>query len=95
MATRKLFEQQLESRLNEWDARIRLWSAKARRADSNARLEFDNELDGLRLQRKHAAQALDRLRERGEGAWQDLQAGAEAIWGQLETSVERAAARFD
>jgi len=94
MATKEAYRKQLEARLAEWDARLDLLAAKAKKATTDARIDYENELGALKRQREHAVQMLSELARRGEGAWDDVKVGAEHAWDEMSRAVDRLAARF-
>lgn len=94
MATKEAYRRQLEARLAEWDARLDLLAAKARKATADAQIDYENELGALKRQREHAFETLSELARRGEGAWDDVKVGAERAWEEMGRTIDRLAARF-
>ncbi|MFN9771584.1 MAG: hypothetical protein ACK54X_03000 [Burkholderiales bacterium] len=94
MATRDAYRQKLEAQLAEWDARLDTFSARAKRASAEARIDYENDLQALRRQRSAAAESLSELGRRSEDAWQDMKAGTEKAWDDLAKALDRVAARF-
>lgn len=95
MATKDAYRQKLEAQLAEWDARLDSFAARAKRASAEAWIDYENELEGLRRQRRAAAESLSELGRRGEDAWQDMKAGTEKAWDELGKALDRVAARFE
>jgi hypothetical protein len=94
MATKEAYRQQLEARLAQWDARLDLLAAKARKATADAQIDHENELGALRRQREHAVATMTELAKRSEGAWDDVKVGAERAWDEMGKTIDRLAARF-
>ncbi|MGB7241323.1 MAG: hypothetical protein WBC93_04450 [Sulfitobacter sp.] len=94
MTTQHDFTAKGKARLDKWDAQIAEAEARMERAEADARLEIQKQLDDMRNARNEAQKRLQELQATGEAAWGDVRKGAERAWTQLEKSFETAAARF-
>jgi hypothetical protein len=94
MATKEAYRQKLEAQLAEWDARLDVLNARARKASADVRIEYENELQGLKRQRERAHETLAELGRRSETAWEDMKVGAERAWGEMAGALEKVTARF-
>jgi hypothetical protein len=56
MATKEAYQNELEAQLKEWDAKLNLLSAKPKKATTDARITYENELEGLKSKRAAACQ---------------------------------------
>lgn len=94
MDKKDAYEQKLQAQLDEWSAEIDKLKARAKRAEADARLELDNEIESLEKQQRRAQEKLEELRSAGEDAWDDLKAGLDSAWENLKVSVRSASSRF-
>ena len=94
MASRQAYVQKLNAQLKEWDAKLDQLSAKAQKATADARINYENELEGLKARRGVAQKKLEELGQRGENAWEDMKDGIERVWDEMGKAVEKVAARF-
>lgn len=94
MATKEAYRQKLEAQLAEWDARLDVLNARARKASADARIDYENEVQGLKRQRERAHETLAELGRRSETAWEDVKVGAERAWDEMGKALDKVAARF-
>lgn len=94
MTVEEAYAKKVEARLEELDAEIAMMKAKAKGAEADAQLEYTRHLSELRKKREEAGRKLKDLREAGEGAMDDLQAGMENAWKELKNAVDQAKTRF-
>lgn len=94
MATKDAYQKKLEAQLDEWEAKLEVLAAKARNATADARISYENELEGLKSKRLAARQKLDELGKSSEDAWEDLKDGAESAWDEMGKAIEKFASRF-
>ena len=94
MTRKDEYVQKLHAKLDEWSAEIDKLKAKADKAEAESRIEYQNQIKNLQQRRREADKKLDELRSAGEGAWEDLKAGAELAWGAMEEAVKSARSKF-
>lgn len=94
MASKQEYQQKLEAQLKEWDAKLDVLAAKARKASADARIGYENELNALRARRAAAHDKLQELGRRGETAWEDMKGGMEKAWDEMRKALEKAADRL-
>jgi hypothetical protein len=94
MASREAYQKKLEAQLNEWEAKLKLLSAKAQKATADARIGYENEIKLLKSKRAAARKALAELGERSDSAWEDMKDGLEKTWDEMGKAIEKIAARF-
>jgi hypothetical protein len=94
MASREAYQKKLEAQLNEWEAKLKLLSAKAQKATAAARIGYENEIKLLKNKRAAARKALAELGERSDSAWEDMKDGLEKTWDEMGKAIEKIAARF-
>ena len=94
MTTRSEYIEHLKSRLDEWDAELAKWEAKARVARTDLRIDYEMRLDALRKQSAAAKEKLGQLQGSAGEAWKDMISGADEAWGALHAAFEKARAHF-
>jgi hypothetical protein len=82
------FVEQLESRLEQWDAEIERLMARAREAQAELRAEIEEEMRKLRPVREAAEQTLSELRRLGGAALTDIRQGADIAWEELSDALK-------
>ena len=94
MTRKDEYVQKLHAKLDEWSAEIDKLQAKADKTSAESRIEYQNQVKNLQQRRRETEKKLDELRSAGEGAWEDLKAGAELAWGAMEEAVKSARSKF-
>jgi len=94
MTTRSEYIEHLKSRLDEWDAELAKWEAKARVARTDLRIDYEMRLDALRKQGEAAQEKLSQLQGSAGEAWKDMASGADEAWDALQAAYEKARAHF-
>lgn len=94
MSAKDAYEKKLRARLDEWNAEVEKLKARAAQLDADAQIEYNRQLDELRLRQQQAEDRLRELRTAGEDAWRDVAEGIEKAWDDLEAAVRDAHARF-
>ena len=94
MSAAEAYAKKIEGRLEELDAEIARMKAKAKGAEAEAQLEYTRHLSELREKRMEAGSKLKELREAGDDALADIQAGMENAWKELKSAVDQARTRF-
>lgn len=94
MTTRNEYVESLKTHLDEWNADLAKWEAKARTARTDMRIEYEMQLEALRKHREEATQKLDQLQGAAGEAWKDLSAGADEAWSLMREAFDKARAHF-
>lgn len=95
MNSKQAYQKKVQAQLDEWSAEIDKLRAKADRADAEAEIALNREIDNLRDKRNQARQKLDELSSAGEDAWEDIKTGVEAASNALGHAVRSAQSRFN
>lgn len=82
------FVEQLEARLEQWDAEIERLMARAREAQAELRAEIEEEMRKLQPVREAAEQKLTELRRLGGEALKDIRQGADIAWEELSEALK-------
>ncbi|QEW06420.1 sll1863 family stress response protein [Nitrincola iocasae] len=94
MSTKEAYEKKLQSQLDEWSAEIDKLKAKANSAEADAQLEYQKQINELRLMQQKADRKLNELREASDSAWKDLTIGIDSAWDSLSNAVKSASSHF-
>jgi uncharacterized coiled-coil DUF342 family protein len=94
MGMKQVYQQKMDARLREWQAKIDELKARADQAGAEQKLEYYEQIESLRARQQKAREQLDELRSAGEDAWEDVKAGVELAWQDLQDAFQRAAAKF-
>lgn len=91
---RKAYEEKFEAQLKEWNAQIALLKAKAESAKADAKIEYHTTIETMQHKRDLAKAKLQELKTAGDGAWENLKAGAEKTWGEVKTAFHDAVSKL-
>lgn len=91
---RQQYQKKIETKLRELDQEIDALKVKTAKQSKVARKQLDRQMSELDQKREVAHQEFAKLRNSGQGAWQDMKAGIDAAMDDLETAYERAASHF-
>lgn len=94
MSMKDDYERRLKAQMDEWDARIAVFKAKADKAGADAEVDYRKNVERLRKQQRDAQKKLDELRKSGDDAWKDLRAGIDSAWESFGRAVQDATSRF-
>jgi uncharacterized coiled-coil DUF342 family protein len=94
MSSRDEYVRKLQAKLGEWNAEIDALAAKADKAKADARIEYAEQIEALKAKQAAARQKIEELQQSGEGAWEDLKAGAELAWTAMGEAIDSAKSRF-
>ncbi len=94
MSEKDSYRQKIRARLDEWNAEIDKFEAKADQARADARLEYYEQLKKLRALQEEAGGKLDELEDAGEDAWENLQDKVDIAAAALDHALETARSRF-
>jgi len=95
MAQTEAYQEKAEAQLAELQARIDLLEAKAKQAKAETKLEYEKTMENLRAQQDQITGQLAKVRSASEGAWEELRAGIDSALTDLQTSLDKAAAKFE
>jgi multidrug resistance efflux pump len=94
MLTRDEYVAKLKSQLDEWNAALNSWEAKANAAQTDVHIEYQRRIDALRQQRDSAVDQLKRIQSAAGNAWLDLARGADEAWEKIHDAFEKARSNF-
>lgn len=94
MSTREAYVDKIKARLDAWNADIDRLQARAREAEADARLKYDEQIKEMKAQRDAAEAKLREARSASEVAWRDMRGGFEKAWEDMSGAFENAMKRF-
>lgn len=94
MGMKEAYQKKRQAQLDEWSAEIAKLKARADKAQAESQIQYYKQIEELRKRQQEAQAKLDELRQAGEDAWEDLQAGIESAWNSLGEAVKSATSRF-
>jgi uncharacterized protein YhaN len=94
MSMKESYQQKLQAQLDEWGAEIDKLKAKADKAEADAKLEYYEQIEDMRVKQETAKDKLAELTAASDDAWEDLKAGVEGAWLALGDAVGNATSRF-
>lgn len=94
MINRDEYVEKLKARLDAWNAELTLWEAKAKTAQTEARIEYGRRIEGLRQQRDGAINRLKDIQSSTGDAWMELARGTDEAWEKMREAFEKARSHF-
>lgn len=94
MNKRSVYEKELEARIEEWNAEIAKLRARATKLEAEAQKKYLEEIEDLKARQDAVRQKLHELRASSEGAWDDLKAGVQQSYEDMERAIKTAMQRF-
>ena len=94
MEMKDAYQDKMEARLREWQARIDVLKAKADQAEAGQKMKYHEEIESLRTQQQQVREKLGELRTASADAWEEVKTGVEKAWTNLQDATQRAADKF-
>jgi hypothetical protein len=91
---RKAYEEKIDAQLKVWNTEILLLNAKADKAKAEAKIEYYKTIESLQGMQDKARMKLQEIRTTGDDVWEDLKAGAENVWAEVNSAFQSAATKF-
>ena len=88
------FQEQMESRLAEYDGKIDQLETKTKEMGEDARAKAEEELTALRQKRDEVSRKLKGLSSSSKDAWEEMKSGINSAMEDLDKAYEKAAAEF-
>jgi len=95
MSNRDEYIAKLKAQLDQWNAEIAKWEAKAKEAQADMRIEADKRLEAYKRQRDDAVEQMRKMQAASGDAWRELMHGAEDAWAKMREAFERASSHFN
>jgi predicted nucleic acid-binding Zn-ribbon protein len=94
MNSRDEYVRKMQAKLEEWNAEIDTLTAKAGKVTADARNEYSEQIESLKVKQAAARQKIEELQHAGENAWGDLKSGMELAWNAMGEAIDSARSRF-
>jgi chromosome segregation ATPase len=94
MSKREAYVQKMKARIDEWSADIERLEARARGAEADMKIKYQEQLAAMRQQREQAREKMRELEDASEDAWERLREGMESAWERMSKAFKDAADRF-
>lgn len=94
MNSRDEYVRKMQAKLEEWNAEIDTLTAKAGKATSDIKDEFNEQIGALKVKQATARQKIEELQQSGESAWKDLKSGIELAWTAMGEAIDSVKSRF-
>lgn len=88
------YRRKLKAKLEEMDAEIDKFRAKAKQQSADASIEAGRIINELRAQRDEVERRLKELRGAGSHAWTDLKSGADDAVDRMRQALKSARSHF-
>jgi len=92
--TKDEFQEKIESRFKELDAKIAKLREKGRDLTDQAKIDWDQKMADLETKRDAARAKLAQVRDSSAEAWKDVQKGAQSAWDDLDKAFHEASREF-
>ncbi len=94
MANRDDYVEKLKARLDEWNAELTRWEARAKVVQTDVRIDYERRIETLRKQRDSAIDQMKRVQSAAGDAWLELARGADDAWEKMREAFEKARSHF-
>ena len=94
MGIREAYQEKMHAQLDEWQQKIDMLKSKADKAEAEQKIKYYEQIESLRTKQQALNEKLDELRTASESAWDDVKAGVDLAWHDLEHAFERAVNKF-
>ncbi len=94
MTEKKDFLEKQKALFREWTKQIDELKLKAKKAQVDASVKFDNYIDDLRAKYEEAVSKLEKTENVGERRWEELKAAVDVAWDELKQAIEKAKTMF-
>jgi hypothetical protein len=93
--TRDEYVEKLKAQVDQWNAQLKDWEAKAAQAQDRLREQYLRQLGEAAAQRERVLVELRRVQNASLEAWRDLMRGADQAWKSMQEAFERARSEFN
>jgi len=92
---REAYVQKLKAKIEEWNADIDKLSAKAKQAKAEKKVEYQDQIETLRVKRAELERKMSEMQQASKSTWEDLKKGVETSWEALKEGYAAAKDRID
>ncbi len=94
MSSRDEYIRKMQTKLEEWNAEISTLTAKAGKVKVEVKNEYNEQIESLKAKQAVARQKIEKLRQAGESAWEELKSDVEKAWTALGEAIDSVRSRF-
>jgi len=94
MSDKELYRQKMQAQLDEWEAEVDRFKAKASGASADAQMELRKEINALEGKIEQGKAKLAEIEGASEESWQSIKEGVDAAWDSLKAAVRDAKSKF-
>jgi F0F1-type ATP synthase membrane subunit b/b' len=94
MDKRHVYLEKVEANLAQYNAKLVEMKVKVAEIQSDMKAEYLTQVDSLEKKRDEFLVKYGQLKETSGHAWEDVTAGIEKAWHELEEAIEKATSRF-
>ena len=87
MDTQSKHAEKMKAKIDQVDAQIDLWKAKAHEASADSRLECEKKVEALKKERQEALAWLDKATEASGDAWVSIRGGFEEAYEKMKKAL--------
>lgn len=87
---KEAYKEKFKAQLHVWQAEIDKMKAKAEKAEADAKIEYQKQLDKLRDMQDEAWEDFEKLRNAGERAWDEIKVETEKNWLKMNNTIKEA-----
>jgi ABC-type Zn uptake system ZnuABC Zn-binding protein ZnuA len=92
--TKEAYQAKVKAQLDKLNAKIDELKAKAAQAKADAAIEYHGQMEELYTKRETAQMKLQEVQDASGEAWEEMKAGVETAWTELQRSFEKATSKF-
>ena len=93
MTDRDQYVEKLKAQLDEWNAQIKTWEGRSAEVQTEARAEWEKQLDAFRRQRDQGLEQMRQIQAASIDAWHQWVRGADDAWARMREAFEKASAQ--
>jgi chromosome segregation ATPase len=94
MEQRNVYLKKLEENLTQYNIKLVEMKAKVAEVQADMKADYLSQVENLENKRDDFVVEYGQLKEASGHAWDDVKAGTEKAWNELEDSIEKAGSRF-
>lgn len=94
MSKKELYKQKMQAQLDEWEAEVDRFKAKASGASANVQLELNKEINAMKGKIEQGKTKLAEIADASEDSWESIKEGVDSAWDSLRAAVSDAKSKF-
>ena len=94
MSSREDYVEKMKAQLDQWNAEIGKWEARARETQAEAKTDLDKRIETVRQQREQAMYQMKLLQGAAGEAWLEMMRGTDEAWARMREAFDKASSHF-